>query len=745
MHPHFWTENCRDMDEDLVTVLGLGHLDMTSGKNSSKGRDESIHGGSATTLSMQAEALSPGVLLQLGNMDEPDPDAAGAVGVGWQVESSSSSSSRLYNAHTQDPVKLGLGSSQNASEYEPCGGERLLGLGNTGEKSANKRSWECPSFGSFQVPVVDEGSSSARVTCGGYMPSLLMGSSVFPPLPSLQIYENGTAAAVEEDFMEQNLSMSFHQRSSTTSTSSRSGHSDRPLKVCKFRGCGKGPRGASGLCIAHGGGRRCQKHGCNKGAEGRTVYCKAHGGGRRCQNLGCTKSAEGKTDYCIGHGGGRRCSKEGCDKAARGRSGLCIRHGGGKRCQVTDCTKSAEGYTGLCISHGGGRRCQFMGCSKGAQGSTMFCKAHGGGKRCIIKDCNKGAEGSTPLCKGHGGGKRCMYDGGGICTKSVHGGTLFCVAHGGGKRCTVEGCGKSARGRTDHCVKHGGGKRCKVDGCGKSAQGSTDFCKAHGGGKRCQWGVEGSTAADSLKDSNGGRAAGAPCDKFARGKSGLCAAHSALVQDRRVHGGGTVGNVVTAGLAPGLFRGLVSGSGQTQPRTINSSTTISGPSTTPVVASSRAATSASDKEMGSPSRRQAAAPEEAVLVPLSMQRRDGRPPRPPNPTSDERVFKASMLSEERVRGGSLMEGRVRGGGLITLLSEAPNNGGGGGAQVPLGTGIIEHMRSRQPTSAEMESQSAAGAAADSNMLHADLTSPDWNGSLGIDVGQFLATSVNFNL
>ncbi len=131
-----------------------------------------------------------------------------------------------------------------------------------------------------------------------------------------------------------------------------------------------------------------------------------------------------------------------------------------------------------------------------------------------------------------------------------------------------------------------------------------------------------------------------------------------------------------------------------------------------------------------------------MLVPLSMQRRDGRPPRPPNPTSDERVFKASMSSEERVRGGSLMEGRVRGGGFITLLSEAPNNGGG--AQVALGTGIIEHMRSRQPTSAEMESQSAAGAPADSNMLHADLTSPDWNGSLGIDVGQFLATSVNFN-
>jgi hypothetical protein len=119
-----------------------------------------------------------------------------------------------------------LGSSQNATEYEPCGGERLLGLGNTGEKFANNRSWECSSFGSFQVPVVDEGSSSARVTCGGYMPSLLMGSSIFPPFPSLQTNENGTVVAMEEDFMEQNLSITFHQRSNTTSTNSRSGHLD---------------------------------------------------------------------------------------------------------------------------------------------------------------------------------------------------------------------------------------------------------------------------------------------------------------------------------------------------------------------------------------------------------------------------------------------------------------------------------------------------------------------------------------
>ncbi|KAJ4955733.1 hypothetical protein NE237_012516 [Protea cynaroides] len=301
-------------------------------------------------------------------------------------------------------------------------------------------------------------------------------------------------------------------------------------KICQFTGCGKGARGASGLCIAHGGGRRCQKAGCHKGAEGRTVYCKAHGGGRRCHYLGCTKSAEGRTDYCIAHGGGRRCSHEGCSRAARGKSGLCIRHGGGRRCQKENCTKSAEGFSGLCISHGGGRRCLFPACSKGAQGSTMFCKAHGGGKRCTVLGCTKGAEGSTPFCKGHGGGKRCSFQGGGVCPKSVHGGTHFCVAHGGGKRCAVAECTKSARGRTDYCVRHGGGKRCKIEACKKSAQGSTDFCKAHGGGKRCSWGQPNSEFAGQ----------GALCDRFARGKTGLCAAHSALVQDKRVHGLGTL-------------------------------------------------------------------------------------------------------------------------------------------------------------------------------------------------------------
>ncbi|KAL0304362.1 UNVERIFIED_CONTAM: hypothetical protein Sradi_6304300 [Sesamum radiatum] len=369
--------------------------------------------------------------------------------------------------------------------------------------------------------LVDEGSTSSRWKTGPLVPPL--DSPLEISIPFDHVHDSGNPNPVVSSNPLTALATPSLVGSAACLLNKQQQRKAR-VKTCRFEGCTRGARGASGLCIAHGGGRRCQKAGCQKGAEGKTVFCKAHGGGRRCQHLGCTKSAEGRTDYCIGHGGGRRCSHEGCARAARGKSGLCIRHGGGKRCKMENCTKSAEGISGLCISHGGGRRCQYPECTKGAQGSTMFCKAHGGGRRCTVLGCTKGAEGSTPFCKGHGGGKRCTSEG---CTKSVHGGTLFCVSHGGGKRCAMPGCTKSARGRTSYCVRHGGGKRCKFAGCPKSAQGSTDFCKAHGGGKRCSWGQLGSEF---------GSQGAVPCDKFARGKSGLCAAHNAQVQEKDIHG-----------------------------------------------------------------------------------------------------------------------------------------------------------------------------------------------------------------
>ncbi|KAL2477494.1 loricrin-related [Forsythia ovata] len=486
-------------------------------------------------------------------------------------------------------------------------------------------------------PVVDEGSTSAKQS-GGYLsrfvltPSMenteiLMTTNKFLELSAKSHCQLSQFSSEPSAVSNYSVSAVSELATATVSSDHRTGNTNK----CKFVGCTKGARGATGLCIAHGGGERCQKPGCNKGSESRTAYCKSHGGGRRCQHLGCTKSAEGTTDHCIAHGGGRRCGYPGgCTKAARGKSGLCIRHGGGKRCKVEGCARSAEGQVGLCISHGGGRRCQFLGCTKGAQGITVFCKAHGGGKRCIFAGCTKGAEGSTALCKGHGGGKRCLFDGGGICPKSVHGGTNFCVAHGGGKRCAVPDCTKSARGKTDCCVRHGGGKRCKIENCEKSAQGSTDFCKAHGGGKRCNWG-EGK------------------CEKFARGKSGLCAAHSSLLLGRETSKGGLIG--------PGLFHGLV-------PATSNSRNSIDN------TCSSSGVSVISDSvdSLKKPAKRQQLIPPQ-VLVPLSMKASSSYSRPAGSEKQEERSSQINLGSSDNRKsfGFVVPEGRVHGGGILSFL------------------------------------------------------------------------------
>lgn len=484
----------------------------------------------------------------------------------------------------------------------------ILRLGLAGEFD---KSQEMPSESAAKSPPLtfdDETSNSARES-GRYFSSLL-----FPPVHE---YPRTSKVGEETQFRlspePSGTSDCSLNTNSSFSRSSRRPHSHTPKK-CRFDGCSKGARGASGLCIAHGGGQRCQKPDCNKGAESRTAFCKAHGGGRRCHHLGCTKSAEGKTDYCIAHGGGRRCGHPSCGKAARGKSGMCIRHGGGKRCMVADCSRSAEGQAGLCISHGGGRRCQFSGgCSKGAQGSTMFCKAHGGGRRCVFEGCSKGAEGSTPFCKGHGGGRRCLHDGGGICPKSVHGGTDYCVAHGGGKRCVVAGCTRSARGRTDRCVGHGGGKRCQCEGCGKSAQGSTNYCKAHGGGKRCSW--------------DGG------CEKFARGRSGLCAAHGNAAAAAASTSGGR------------LFEGLVyvRNAADSVPENVAAANTVdslSGGSVVSVCSSSEAASEST-----------------GMIVEYS---------------ASTGKLEWSQLES----GPEIPEGRVHGGGLMSLLGGSFRNAAG---------------------------------------------------------------------
>uniref|UniRef100_A0A7S3V2B1 Uncharacterized protein n=1 Tax=Aplanochytrium stocchinoi TaxID=215587 RepID=A0A7S3V2B1_9STRA len=74
----------------------------------------------------------------------------------------------------------------------------------------------------------------------------------------------------------------------------------RKVTKCKNKGCNRNSRGKSGLCVSHGGGRRCKK--CLvRSARPYSEYCSAHGGGQRCRAPNCTKGAVNKTSFCRRH------------------------------------------------------------------------------------------------------------------------------------------------------------------------------------------------------------------------------------------------------------------------------------------------------------------------------------------------------------------------------------------------------------------------------------------------------------
>ncbi|CAN6278963.1 unnamed protein product [Urochloa humidicola] len=414
------------MDDSAVSSIGFSMTSYTSGSHGQSqiafgldrlgsAMDSSYsHGQRGCRRSSHAPAQDDGCRLVLGLGPTPDPNNSADQHPAGSDKSSAPVTLFGQSFSFTDPGVLSLGGVHQGH--------------NAGARAIHQHT-EIPTGHIISFGAVDEGSTSARRSSGGYMPSLVLAphpnySAADPDAANglvvdhtdnisydssnVRDHSNGFRLSPEPSasLTEVSFGVSSDVVTAATATASnpgqqQQGHRRHPKK-CRFKGCSKGARGSSGLCIAHGGGQRCQKPGCHKGAESRTAYCKAHGGGRRCAQLGCTKSAEGKTDHCIAHGGGRRCGHAGCPKAARGKSGRCIKHGGGKRCSVEGCIRSAEGRVGLCISHGGGRRCQFPDCRKGAQGSTLYCKAHGGGKRCVFEGCLRGAEGSTPLCKSHG-------------------------------------------------------------------------------------------------------------------------------------------------------------------------------------------------------------------------------------------------------------------------------------------------------------------------------------------------------
>ncbi|KAG7382168.1 hypothetical protein PHYBOEH_010606 [Phytophthora boehmeriae] len=133
-----------------------------------------------------------------------------------------------------------------------------------------------------------------------------------------------------------------------TTTTSTPKRKKRKARICKEPGCDKYVVD-HGLCIRHGGGKRCNVEGCNCRAQNRGL-CWKHGGYTICKMDGCSKRAKSR-GICWSHGGGTRCKTEGCAKIAVS-LGRCWAHGGGKRCSIESCRKPASERTNnFCTDH----------------------------------------------------------------------------------------------------------------------------------------------------------------------------------------------------------------------------------------------------------------------------------------------------------------------------------------------------------------------------------------------------------
>ncbi|KAG7393682.1 hypothetical protein PHYPSEUDO_004445 [Phytophthora pseudosyringae] len=119
---------------------------------------------------------------------------------------------------------------------------------------------------------------------------------------------------------------------------------------------------------------------------------------RICKFENCTRYVVNR-GLCIGHGGGKRCAVVGCTSSAKN-LGVCWKHGGSTKCTVAGCENRAKSR-GVCWSHGGGRKCSEENCTKTAV-SHGLCWAHGGGKRCVVEGCRKPAyERNGNVCSLH--------------------------------------------------------------------------------------------------------------------------------------------------------------------------------------------------------------------------------------------------------------------------------------------------------------------------------------------------------
>ncbi|KAK9929599.1 hypothetical protein M0R45_026693 [Rubus argutus] len=353
----------------------------------------------------------------------------------------------------------------------------------------------------ISIPIVDEGSTSAKKS-GGYMPSLLFAprrDSAKVSLQTQELLELGAKSQLNyEPSTTEEYSAGTISEQATTGTSSD--HRTSNPKKCKFLGCRKGARGASGLCIGHGGGQRCQKPGCNKGAESRTAYYDV------AILVDVPRLHEESQGFALDMVG---------VKGVRWKAALVV-------------LKDRLVYASLMVVAAGA---SMRDVQRGPKGALCIARhmvvesvAYFKGAPRVLKEAHHYArdmvEESAAFLMVVGFALRVYME----ALISV----LLMVGERGVLCQAAQKVPVAALIVVSGMVEESGASLTAVEKVPKGAQTSA---RPMVGGKRCTWG-EGK------------------CEKFARGKSGLCAAHSSLVLERETSKGGLLG--------PGLFHGLVS-------------------------------------------------------------------------------------------------------------------------------------------------------------------------------------------
>lgn len=283
------------MDNSAVVIMGHSVASYTM---DSHGRSSSCLDHLGSSMENSSIHGKRGNNRRSGHGVSAQDDGCGLVlGLGPSPEMGSSAARR-----SKAPAPATLFSQRSFSFTEP--GVLSLGLHRGDHGGATIQHLEEAPAGNIIsfAAAVDEGSTSARRSSGGYMPSLL-----FAPRPNASAPEEARHDVVADHTdntvsgggarhgharrrVVRQLSPEPEPEPSATMTETSFGVSSdvvttvtnpvttqpaaaaaqsqrRHPKKCRFKGCSKGARGASGLCIAHGGGQRCQKPGCHKGAE----------------------------------------------------------------------------------------------------------------------------------------------------------------------------------------------------------------------------------------------------------------------------------------------------------------------------------------------------------------------------------------------------------------------------------------------------------------------------------------------